>query len=99
MHEATHLSRQVEAGFNHRSEDRGGLPASGQRVGIQPLRIEILTAVSGVSFAECWPRREAAIIDSIPVNVIDLGSLRANKQASGRPKDREDLRHLPPSAR
>lgn len=68
-------------------------------IGIQPLRIEILTAVSGVSFAECWPKREAAVIDSIPINVIDLGSLRANKQASGRPKDLEDLRHLPPSTR
>jgi hypothetical protein len=60
-----------------------------------PLRIEILTSLSGVTFRSCWPRRTVAEIDGIPVNLISLKDLKKNKRASGRLKDLDDLENLP----
>lgn len=65
------------------------------RMGIPPFRIEILTHISGVTFAECWPHRQSVTIEDIPVTVINLEDLRANKKASGRFKDLNDLENLP----
>lgn len=64
------------------------------RMGIPPMRIEVLTGISGVEFSECYERRIAAEIDGIPVAVINLEDLRKNKMASGRPKDLADLDEL-----
>ena len=65
------------------------------RMGLPPVRIELLTSISGVSFDECYAQRETPEIDGIRVNIISLAMLKANKRASGRLKDLEDLRHLP----
>ena len=65
------------------------------RMGVPPVRIELLTSVSGVSFEECYAQRETPEIDGIRVNIISLAMLKANKCASGRLKDLDDLRHLP----
>lgn len=65
------------------------------RLGHVPLRIEILTGVSGVTFDECYPDRHETVIDGTEVTVISLARLRVNKKASGRPKDLDDLLHLP----
>lgn len=95
---AQNVSRTLQAfGFpaDNVSPDLFLVPNKVNRIGIAPLRIEILTAISGVTFAQCWPKRETAFFDTIPIPVIDLASLKANKQASARPKDIEDLRHLP----
>lgn len=64
------------------------------RMGIPPLRIELLTSISGVHFRECFLRRTIADIDGIVVNVISLEDLKLNKQSSGRGKDGVDLEHL-----
>ena len=45
--------------------------------------------------ADCWASREVADFDGLPVNMIDGQSLKANKKASGRPKDLSDLEYLP----
>lgn len=68
------------------------------RMGLPPFRIEIATAISGVDFDSCHRRRIDASIDGVPVAVIDLASLRRNKQAAGRNKDLDDLEHLPTAA-
>ena len=65
------------------------------RMGVPPVRIEVITGASGVDFAECYSRREAIEIDGIPVNFISLEDLKENKRASARHKDLEDLEHLP----
>lgn len=64
------------------------------RMGIPPVRIEITTTISGVDFAECYAERIVDTIDGVKVNVISLRHLRANKKASGRHKDLDDLEHL-----
>jgi hypothetical protein len=70
------------------------LPRKVIRMGVPPLRLEILTSISGVAFAECYARRLEAELDGIPVNLIRLDDLKRNKQASGRLKDLLDLEQL-----
>jgi len=65
------------------------------RMGVPPMRLEILTTISGVQFDECYAEREVKLIDAVPVNLISLHHLKRNKQASGRHKDLDDLEHLP----
>jgi predicted nucleotidyltransferase len=65
------------------------------RMGVPPMKIEVMTHASGVVFGECFDRRTIATIDDIEVNVISLEDLRNNKAAVGRHKDLDDLEHLP----
>ena len=64
------------------------------RFGEPPLRIEILTTISGVSFEDCFARRARVKFDGLRVNLIGLEDLKKNKAASGRPKDLDDLQAL-----
>lgn len=65
------------------------------RMGMPPIRIEVMTDISGVDFQTCYARRVIAELDGIPVNIIGLDDLRANKRAAGRHKDLDDLENLP----
>ncbi len=65
------------------------------RIGLPPIRIEVITTISGVSFDECYSERIIGRIDGIQVNLIDLKHLKINKKASGRHKDLNDLENLP----
>ncbi|MFQ6114152.1 MAG: hypothetical protein ACE5NG_08690 [bacterium] len=65
------------------------------RMGVPPLRIEIITTISGVNFEECYAERTTDIIDDVKVNFISLSHLKRNKEASGRHKDFNDLENLP----
>jgi len=65
------------------------------RMGVPPFRIEIITTASGVDFLECFSRRLDAVIDGVPVSLISLADLKANKKAAGRLKDLADLDYLP----
>src|SRR5881394_1680221 len=65
------------------------------RLGREPLKLEILNDISGVTFAECYRRRVRARIEGLRVNFIDLPDLIRNKRASGRDKDKLDLKNLP----
>jgi hypothetical protein len=65
------------------------------RMGVAPMRVEILTGISGLEFSQCYPRRIVDRLDDIEVNLIDLTSLKINKKAAGRHKDLDDLENLP----
>ena len=65
------------------------------RMGIPPFRIELVTSISGVNFEQCYARRVTQLIDGVEVDIIALEDLKANKKASGRLKDLNDLEHLP----
>jgi len=64
-------------------------------MGHPPLRVELLTSISGVDFETCYPKRVQDRLDDAETCLIDLESLKANKRASGRHKDLDDLEHLP----
>jgi hypothetical protein len=65
------------------------------RMRVPPIRIEILTSISGVEFEACYTEREMIPIEEIMVPVISQARLRENKAASGRTKDLADLESLP----
>ena len=64
------------------------------RMGVPPMRIELLTTISGVDFDSCYSERIVDVIDSVEVHIINLKHLKQNKQASGRHKDLDDLQYL-----
>jgi predicted nucleotidyltransferase len=64
-------------------------------MGLPPIRIEILTAVSGVQFRQCYTARETVVIEGVKVDFISLEHLKANKRAAGRHQDFSGLEHLP----
>jgi hypothetical protein len=64
------------------------------QIGIQPNRIDILTSIDGVEFADAWPARVTATYGGEAVPVISRHHLIANKRACGRPQDLVDAELL-----
>ena len=64
------------------------------QLGFPKARIDLLTAIDGVRFDECYPRRMSLRVTGIDLPVSGLSDLRANKLASGRLKDLADLESL-----
>ncbi|MEM9944309.1 MAG: nucleotidyltransferase [Planctomycetota bacterium] len=67
------------------------------QIGVEPSRIDILTAISGVEFDHAWANRLAVELDGIPLSVISRADLIVNKRACGRPKDIADAETLDPT--
>ena len=65
------------------------------RMGVPPIRIEIVTTVSGVNLNECYAERVMDTLDGVEVNMISLKHLKLNKKAYGRHRDLADLENLP----
>lgn len=66
------------------------------QVGVPPLRIDVLTQITGVEFASAWSRSVAAVFDDVPVRVLGRDDFIANKRATGRLKDLADVERLEP---
>ena len=65
------------------------------QLGFPPNRIDIITSVSGLSFDECWNKKEIILSENDEINYISLHHLRINKETTGRDKDLLDLKNLP----
>lgn len=55
------------------------------------MRIDILTRINGIQFAEAWQNRVASTFFGLPVYFISLHHLILNKKAAGRSSDLEQL--------
>ena len=64
------------------------------QIGIAPRRIDIITAISGVSFDRAYERRQTVEVEGLPVAILSRDDLIANKRATGREKDRLDADRL-----
>ena len=65
---------------------------TGFMMGLPPRRIDILTEISGVEFAEAWPnRKEADVGLDLRCPFIGIDDLIRNKKAAGRPQDLADV--------
>jgi len=64
------------------------------QIGVPPRRIDILTAISGVSFDEAYPDVVVHEVDGLPIPFLGRAALVRNKRATGRAKDRADLEAL-----
>lgn len=81
-------------GFDQASADLFAEPGRVIRMGVPPIRIEILTSISGADFHTSYGNRRVVEIGGVPASMIALDDLKANKKASGRLKDLVDLEQL-----
>ncbi len=71
-------------------------PETVVQLGRPPNRIDLLTSIHAVSFAEAWATRLSTRLDGLPVCVISKDLLIRNKKAVRRPQDVADLAYLSP---
>jgi hypothetical protein len=64
------------------------------QLGRPPNRIDLITSLSGVSFAACYENRAVETIEDTDVHYIGLADLKKNKRALGRHQDLADIEHL-----
>ena len=64
------------------------------QMGLPPVRIDVLTELSGLTFSEAWPTRTQAAFGPIIVDVIGREAFIKNKRATGRARDLGDIESL-----
>jgi hypothetical protein len=76
------------------SRDDLSKPGTIFQIGIPPLRIDVITAIDGVDFAEAWPDRFQTRFGGVPIFVISRHHLLANKKKAARLQDLADAEYL-----
>ena len=61
------------------------------QIGIPPSRIDILTELTGITFADAWADRLRRPFGEVEVDFIGRASFIRNKRATGRHKDLADI--------
>jgi hypothetical protein len=61
------------------------------QMGLPPRRIDLLTALTGLTFAEAWPNRLRSQFGPVTADFIGRDDFIRNKRATGRPRDLGDL--------
>lgn len=82
------------APMNEISEADFASPGVVFQIGVPPGRVDILTELTGVSFAKAWPDREAGPFGDLTVDFIGRAAFVGNKRATGRAKDLGDIEGL-----
>ncbi len=77
------------------SVDDFEVPDQVVQLGYPPFRIDLLTGIDGVDFDAAWPSRFEYLLGELRIPFIGIDALKANKRASGRPRDFDDLENLP----
>ncbi len=68
------------------------------QLGVPPVRIDFVTSIDGVTWAEAWANRVSNVYAGIDVIFIGRNELIRNKKASGRKRDLSDVEALCESA-
>jgi hypothetical protein len=69
-------------------------PGVTYQIGVAPGRIDILTDLTGLTFADVWPERLRRPFGDVEVDFIGREAFIRNKRATGRPKDLGDIEGL-----
>ena len=64
------------------------------QLGLPPVRIDIITSISGVSWEQADASKEHGMYGDLPVYYIGKDQYIANKKATGRAKDLADIEAL-----
>lgn len=64
------------------------------QLGVAPIRIDVITSITGVEFDEAWSSRLQTVFGGEPVGVLSREHLIRNKSATGRPQDIADVEAL-----
>ncbi len=67
------------------------------QIGLPPLRIDIMTDIAGVEFADAWPDRVETSFGGVPTFVISRHHLITNKKTAARIQDLADVQQLEPT--
>jgi hypothetical protein len=70
------------------------VPGNIYQIGVAPYRIDIVTSITGVEFADAWRNRHETQLDGMNVAVLSRDDLLKNKRATGRTKDLLDAAWL-----
>ena len=62
------------------------------QIGVEPVRVDILTSVPGLEFTAAWTRRVTIDFGGVTAGVLSWADVQAAKTASGRKRDRTELR-------
>ena len=60
-------------------------------MGVEPVQIHIMSAVSGVTWEEAWPRHLRGACGRHAVAFLGRDAFLQNKRAAGRPQDLADI--------
>ncbi len=89
-----HALRQFGAPLNEVAESDFANPGVVFQIGIPPRRIDLLTELSGLQFADAWADRPMLPFGPFTVPFLSKAALIKNKRATGRAKDLLDLDEL-----
>jgi hypothetical protein len=64
------------------------------QIGLPPVRIDVITDIDGVEFADAWPDRLEMSFGGVPAFVISRHHLITNKRTAGRLQDLADVQQL-----
>ena len=65
-------------------------------MGIEPVQIHVMSAISGVSWEHAWQKRVGGICGGHAVSFLGREAFLQNKRAAARPKDLADIDALEP---
>ena len=69
------------------------------QIGVAPRRIDIITSVDGLEFADAFANSHQVGIEGIAVNVLSIADIIRNKNSTGRTKDLADVQMLQETGR
>jgi len=96
---ATRLLTALET-FGFRVTDLSPEAISDRRrmlqMGVPPVQIHVMSAISGVEWDEAWSDRMEGSLGSHSVQFLGRDTFLRNKRAAGRPKDLADIDALEP---
>lgn len=64
------------------------------RIGREPVRLEVFSSISGVTFDDAYARRVEVVLEGLAAPFISYDDLIKNKASTGRGKDRIDIEEL-----
>jgi hypothetical protein len=73
------------------SIDDFSIPGKVVQLGVPPVRIDLMTSLTGLSWSDASKDRESGTYGDVPVTYIGRDPLIRNKRATGRRKDLADL--------
>lgn len=66
------------------------------QMGYPPARIDLMTSIEGIEFADAYPNALRVVIEDVPLTIISREHFLKNKRALGRHKDLADVDALEP---
>jgi hypothetical protein len=64
------------------------------QIGVDPVRVDVMNAVSGLDFQQAWDRRSEAQFEDVAAPVLSIDDPIRAKLAAGRAKDRLQAKQL-----